>query len=108
MPSNFQMHQSGRSYDWNAYTVFLHEIGHVLGIRHEHVLGKVKITNELVGKAVFVYPQTEVDAESVMNYNYLFRIKDGKLRGKLSDLDISGIRAVYGANNDTANKDEEN
>lgn len=75
--------------------VGVHEFGHVLGFAHEQDMpGNVEgpahcKTNGVDPNAV---PVTAFDRNSVMNYCNA----DGNGQGRLTDVDILGVRAVYG------------
>src|SRR5262249_39230703 len=69
--------------------VFRHELGHVLGYRHEHIRdvpGCYREENQ--GR-----PLTDYDPDSVMHY---FCGGGGSLQLTLTDLDRTGHRTLYG------------
>ena len=66
--------------EWDAYGVFLHTVGHILGYRHEHAYrhGDVFMGN------------LRVDESSIMSYTYLKQFRSGcDRRPQLSLLDQS-------------------
>eukprot|EP01113_Clastostelium_recurvatum_P015083 TRINITY_DN1832_c0_g1_i1.p1 TRINITY_DN1832_c0_g1~~TRINITY_DN1832_c0_g1_i1.p1 ORF type:complete len:241 (+),score=58.93 TRINITY_DN1832_c0_g1_i1:64-786(+) len=84
-----------------AVSVLLHELGHVLGFRHEHIwvnltTEKVKFVDDKSGKQWDAQQLTKYDPDSIMHYQ---KIKDDIRLGKvttLSPLDQMGAQLVYG------------
>ncbi|MYM28349.1 S8 family serine peptidase [Duganella sp. CY15W] len=70
--------------------VLRHELGHILGYRHEHVIGVAGCEPDPVGDAWT--PLTPYDAHSVMHY---FCGNAGTLDMKLTAVDIQGHRKQY-------------
>ena len=74
----------------------VHEFGHVLGFEHEQDLpGNVEgpaHCDQTAGIDPNGVPVTAFDRNSVMNYCNA----DGNGQGRLTDIDILGVRAVYG------------
>jgi len=74
----------------------VHEFGHVLGFEHEQDLpGNVEgpaHCDQTKGVDPNGVPVTAFDRNSVMNYCNA----DGNGKGRLTDIDILGVRAVYG------------
>jgi hypothetical protein len=76
-----------------------HELGHILGFRHEHIRNySLGLTEPLVKKAGKYVELTEYDKESVMHYPV--RGPDGEPYGtyemKISNLDAKGAVLWYG------------
>lgn len=88
--------------EWDFYSVFLHEIGHILGFRHEHVF-----LNEAQRSAfgpnesstgLSLLQLEVVDTQSIMNYGYLHQFKivpNEKKRAQLSETDKVQARSYY-------------
>lgn len=75
--------------------VGVHEFGHVLGFEHEQDLpGNVEgpAHCDTIGVDPNGVPVTAFDRNSVMNYCNA----DGNAQGRLTDVDILGVRSVYG------------
>ena len=70
--------------------LYMHELGHVLGLRHEHIRNPQDPCPE--GGAM--RPLTAYDSASTMHYPECNGTGDGKLL--LTDLDKEGIRRLYG------------
>jgi len=74
----------------------VHEFGHVLGFEHEQDLpGNVEgpaHCDQTAGVDPNGVPVTAFDRNSVMNYCNA----DGNGQGRLTDIDILGVRAIYG------------
>lgn len=79
-----------QSWKHNMYKVFLHELGHVLGLRHEFALEDPR---EMVWKAVQLGPSNEL---SVMNYR--------KEPPELQQSDIDSTKLFYSLKNDANGK----
>lgn len=86
--------------EWSAYSVFLHEIGHILGFRHEHaflsqhdrgLLGSVESSRS------YKLLQEVVDKYSIMSYGYLrqFVLVSGKGEAELSAVDRDEAIKLY-------------
>jgi hypothetical protein len=71
--------------------VVRHELGHVLGMRHEHTRPEARTCYEDGNWRAL----TSYDSASVMHYPQCNGSNTGDLR--LTQLDINGVRAVYGA-----------
>eukprot|EP01125_Pyxidicula_operculata_P018041 TRINITY_DN6384_c0_g2_i1.p1 TRINITY_DN6384_c0_g2~~TRINITY_DN6384_c0_g2_i1.p1 ORF type:complete len:229 (+),score=16.40 TRINITY_DN6384_c0_g2_i1:3-689(+) len=76
--------------DFDAYSVFLHEVGHILGFRHEHIFfsasDRASFTLESShGKKLL---QSEVaDTESIMSWAHLKKFTSGGGHAVLSRVD---------------------
>lgn len=71
----------------------VHEFGHVLGLAHEHNRADIPTACEEEPQGPMPsYIVTKYDAESIMNYCSEAWNNDGKL----SALDVYGIRSIYG------------
>lgn len=85
--------QCRSDYNNSVRSIAIHEFGHALGFTHEH-------NRKDCGFACNDAPQgtngdwniTDCDAQSIMNYCF-----NSGYRGNLSNLDIQGIRGVYGS-----------
>jgi hypothetical protein len=78
--------------------VIRHELGHVVGFRHEHIRSEAPPVCQ--GEPLFgAIPQTKYDPKSVMHY---FCGNRGSRELKISVLDRVGARQVYGAPPSTA------
>ncbi len=87
--------------DWNAYSVFLHEVGHILGFRHDHIFlldderTGITATAETNAGVQLLQPEAIVDRESIMSYGYLKAMKDRKKEARLSTIDKTQCRQYY-------------
>ena len=85
----------------HAYTVFLHEIGHILGFRHEHVFlsaaDRTAFSETKEKPDGYLLLQDAVDKDSIMSYEYLKdKIHDPHGEGgHLSSTDILQARNYY-------------
>lgn len=83
--------EPGLSFD--KVGVIRHELGHVVGFRHEHIRSEAPPVCQ--GEPLFgAIPQTEYDPKSVMHY---FCGNRGSLALQITVLDRVGARKVYGA-----------
>ena len=73
-------------------TLAVHEFGHALGLAHEHNRGDRTACEKEPQGPVPDFVLTAYDDSSVMNYCSAQWINDGRL----SELDVLGIRQVYG------------
>jgi len=76
-----------------------HEIGHILGFRHEHIRRRdAPFGNEDFGRNPDIEELTQYDSKSVMHYPY--RDREGNLVGthemNISELDAKGAVLKYG------------
>lgn len=80
------------SVNFDKAGVLRHELGHVLGFRHEHIRGEAPslCPDESLNGTVNL---TSYDAHSVMHY---FCGGEGSLELKITDLDIAGSQSIYG------------
>jgi len=79
---------------FNKVSVLTHELGHLLGFRHEHIWFEI---NEQIGEPILnAQPLTSHDPDSIMNYEKLWNDTDKGVITKLSQLDIIGAQVVYG------------
>jgi len=109
VPASFQPYQGWNSpgvtnatrasLQWNYFKeIFIHEFGHILGISHEQ--------NRLPPGSPGLDPQgangnVEIgayDIYSIMNYNWIHLMNQGKPVVKLSCGDVASARALYGTN----------
>lgn len=88
--------------DWNAYSVFLHEVGHILGFRHEHVFlseseRNVIGTSESATGYELLQNTNVADTKSIMSYGYLsqFSLTNKAGCAELSDTDKSQATNYY-------------
>lgn len=78
--------------------VLRHEIGHLLGFRHEHIwfpdnpTGEEPTEGDMGAKLV-----TNPDKDSIMNYLKLWSDAQARIVTNLSRLDRDGARSLYGA-----------
>lgn len=84
--------------EWDCYSVFLHEIGHILGFRHEHVFLSAP-QRALIGgnesAATYRLLQMVVDEKSIMSYGYVRQFLVGTGSASLSAIDIEQAKAYY-------------
>jgi hypothetical protein len=71
--------------------ILSHELGHVLGARHEHIWLTPSCTPEAIGEA---RPVTLYDVDSIMHYPSCRPSGGGGLRQ--SELDYAGMHTLYG------------
>jgi hypothetical protein len=74
--------------------VFRHELGHILGLRHEQVQVQVQ-GDGTCGEDASWRPVTGYDQGSVMHYPWCNGNRESELA--LTALDLQGVRALYGA-----------
>jgi hypothetical protein len=75
---------------FNKVSVLAHELGHLLGFRHEHIwIGLTQETTEGAKKV------TRYDKNSIMHYQKIFDDQDRGIITKLSTLDKAGARVIY-------------
>jgi len=92
-PRRIIIHKKMKKCGYSRYTIFLHEIGHILGFRHEHIFELENPTNETsIGIKLI---SLEVDDKSIMSYNYLINNGLNKVKLSLSDLDIKSAKLYY-------------
>ena len=84
--NNLLVYKDAFRADWkpHMWEVFMHELGHVLGLRHEFAMDKNELGKLKEGGSVRFGPR---DQYSVMNYR--------QEPPKLTQLDIDGTRAFY-------------
>jgi len=84
---------------WDAYSIFLHDVGHILGFRHEHAFFPTinRITNEKIdGNSQYSQNMRIVDTHSIMSCDYLQRFTKGSgKQAELSDADKLQAKAFY-------------
>lgn len=85
---------------WNAYSVYLHEIGHILGFRHEHVFlsqeerAFIGVKDE--SSHTYTLLQEVVDKSSIMSYGYLQNFTDASgMIATLSDTDKEQAKRCF-------------
>ena len=91
-------------------SVIIHEAGHVLGLRHEHILEEAitdpaclnmsQFVNEDESNGDILFSSTErfqnYDPESIMNYCYMKKLKDNNdLKHGLSKQDQDLLKSIY-------------
>ena len=76
---------------FNKVAILAHELGHLLGFRHEHIW--VHYTSEESDGAILI---TEYDPDSIMNYKKLHVDERLKRKTSLSHLDKIGANTAYG------------
>ena len=92
---NFSFNPDGSANTQRVEYIGVHEFGHVLGFVHEQDLpGNIEgpAHCDTVGVDPNGVPITAFDRNSVMNYCNA----DGNAQGRLTDVDILGVRSVYG------------
>jgi len=72
-------------------SILAHELGHVLGFRHEHIW--IAFTPETTEGAVQI---TDYDENSIMNYKKMYADSDAGKITKPSKLDSLGAQIIYG------------
>jgi len=96
-PRDVVLFQRFRTYG-NNVGVLRHELGHVLGFRHEHIWfpksPAERQTHEPIG---IVKKITAHDPDSIMNYNRMWADTAAGRMSDLSPLDKVGSRLMYGA-----------
>jgi len=80
----------------NKVGVLAHEIGHLLGFRHEHIW--THLTSEPIANAEAL---TSYDAESIMHYQKIWDDQKAAKETKLSNFDKIGSQIIYGLPVDT-------
>jgi hypothetical protein len=79
--------------NWDAYSVFLHEVGHILGFRHEHVFltsdERKAIGTDETSTGLELLQKTNIaDTNSIMSYGYLRQFtKNCSRQAELSETD---------------------
>jgi hypothetical protein len=92
---NLSFNPDGTADKQRVEYVGVHEFGHVLGFVHEQDLpGNVEgpAHCNTIGVDPNAVPVTAYDRNSVMNYCNA----DGNSQGRLTDIDILGVRSIYG------------
>lgn len=79
--------------DYDKIGVLRHELGHILGFRHEHIIGDVPLVckGERLGDAT---PITRYDPKSVMHY---FCEGIGNIKLEITEIDRKGSQSIYGS-----------
>lgn len=81
--------------EWTLAGLMRHELGHVLGFRHEHLRTEAfASTLPDCGGPLDWWPVTEYDPGSVMHYPWCRGTNTGDLN--LTVLDIVGVASIYG------------
>jgi len=75
----------------NKIGVLAHELGHLLGFRHEHIW--THLTDEPIANAEAL---TSYDPESIMHYQKIWDDDKNNVVTKLSNLDRIGCQIIYG------------
>jgi len=75
----------------NKIAVLAHELGHLLGFRHEHIW--THLTDEPITNAILL---TSYDPLSIMHYQKIWDDEKNKADTKLSHLDKIGCQIIYG------------
>jgi hypothetical protein len=75
---------------FNKVSVLAHELGHLLGFRHEHIW--VNLTGETTEGAEQL---TDYDKDSIMHYQKLFDDEDRRIITQLSTYDKLGAKIMY-------------
>lgn len=78
--------------------MFLHEVGHILGFRHEHAFLSLEERcligfNESSSGCLLL--QDVVDKSSIMSYGYLHNFKENMGRAELSETDQLQAKKLY-------------
>jgi len=75
----------------NKIAVLAHELGHLLGFRHEHIW--THLTSEPIANAEAL---TSYDPNSIMHYQKIWDDEKANIVTKLSHLDRMGSQIIYG------------
>jgi len=79
---------------FNKTSVLAHELGHLLGFKHEHIWDPVKhITEEGIGLAEEI---TDYDPNSIMHYQKIWDDQKNNQITLLSSMDKIGSSKIYG------------
>jgi hypothetical protein len=85
--------------DWDVYSVFLHEVGHILGFRHEHAFlsadERILIGSSESSAGSMLLQGDLVDKTSIMSYGYLRKFKENCGNASLSVTDQDQCRKLY-------------
>lgn len=93
-----------RLVEWDAYAVFLHAVGHILGMRHEDAYRSTRTTLVTGGGTVLSSTSTTLqkDACSIMSREYLERFRQApqassgeREEARLSPSDKAWVRLIY-------------
>src|SRR5262249_54077345 len=77
--------------------VLRHELGHVLGFRHEHIRSEAPAVCQTGEQIGFAYKATNYDPQSVMHYfcGDGSPVDEERKKLKISDLDKKGAQLLY-------------